>query len=1011
MTSLKLYLLGAPRAELDGEPIEVDTRKAIALLAYLALASPPGPRRRDSLAAFFWPDVDQARAHGALRRTLSALNKGLGGGWLRVERETVGFEPDANAWLDMDAFHACLAGCRTHGHPATEVCPNCLPALAQAAGLYRGDFMAGFTLRDSPAFDDWQFFQMEAARRDLAGALERLARGYAAQGDLEQGIEHARRWLALDSLHEPAHRQLMLLYAWSGQRAAAVRQYRECVRVLEQELGVAPLDETTQLYAALKENRPPAPPAPLAPAPATRGAATPAQPAAAQAPAPPQRPLVGRQAEWSLLLARYAAARVDGGLVVIEGEAGIGKTRLAEAFLEQARGGGARAVIARCFEGELNLAYGPFVEGLRAAISAGGAVGGAAPDWLRNLPAHWVSEGARLLPELQGLRPDAPPPLPLEGPGAQSRFFEGLRQLLLAALEAAAVGSGAAAVGSATAAGLLLIDDAQWIDEASLDLLTYIVRRARGQPLLLLVTWRAEQVPAGHRLRALLAEAQRGGSGAALKLRRLSRAAVAELVAQTRAARPLDVDTLERLFQESEGLPFFVVEYLAALDQAGSEQAAWWSLPGSVRSLLQARLAGVDEAGWQLLSTAAVIGRSFDFDTLHTASGRGDDETVGGLEGLIAAGLVGEVGPVGAGTAGSSAGSDPSYDFSHAKLRALVYEETSQARRRLLHRRVAEALSTRGQRQSGTPAGANSPLGALAGLIAQHLQLAGREQAAADYFKLAGEHARGLAANAEALAHFRSALALGHPAAAALHESIGDLETLSGAYDAALKSYETAAALAPAEDLGRLEHRLGGVYQRRGDWELAESHFESALNDLATASGAARARLLADWSLTAHRRGDTARALGLAQQALELAEAAADHPALAQAHNILGVLASSQGDIAQARHHLQRSLELAERLGTPGMRAAALNNLALAYGGEGDYEPALRLAEQALALSVAQGDRHHEAALHNNLADLLQAMGRTQDARRHVTQSVKIYAEIGAEAGRLQPEIWKLAEW
>ena len=138
--------------------------------------------------------------------------------------------------------------------PEPEVCPECLPPLAEAATLYRDDFMAGFGLRDSVAFDDWQFFQAESLRRELAGALERLARGRGALGEWESAIAHARRWLALDTLHEPAHRLLMALYAWSDQRAAALRQYRECVRILGKELGVAPLEETTLLYHAIQEN-------------------------------------------------------------------------------------------------------------------------------------------------------------------------------------------------------------------------------------------------------------------------------------------------------------------------------------------------------------------------------------------------------------------------------------------------------------------------------------------------------------------------------------------------------------------------------------------------------------------------------------------------------------------------------------------------------------------------------------------------------------------------------------
>jgi tetratricopeptide (TPR) repeat protein len=456
----------------------------------------------------------------------------------------------------------------------------------------------------------------------------------------------------------------------------------------------------------------------------------------------------------------------------------------------------------------------------------------------------------------------------------------------------------------------------------------------------------------------------------------------------------------ERLYRETEGLPFFLVEYLAMLTQSNADQKSLsenWSLPGEARSLLQSRLALVSETGGQLLGTAAVIGRSFDFETLREASGRGEEETVVALEALVAQGLVREV------RGGNGAGA-LIYDFGHEKLRALVYEGTNLARRRLLHRRVAEALVVRARAQR--------EIGPLASQIAQHYRSAGQDAEAAEYFNLAGEHARALFANAEALAHFRLALALGHPQAAALHEAIGDLQTLSGDYGAALTTFETAAALSGPGDLGRLEHKLGDIHHRRGEWDHAESHFRAALAAWGEAGFAGeRARLYADWSLTAHHRGQTDQALKLALRAMRLAEEVSDSPALAQTHNILGVLAGSQGDLAQARHHLERSLALAETLGDPSARAAALNNLALTCRAAGETEQAIQLAETALALCVSQGDRHREAALHNNLADLLHAAGKSEAAMSHLKQAVTILAEIGVESGDVQPEIWKLAEW
>jgi tetratricopeptide (TPR) repeat protein len=376
-----------------------------------------------------------------------------------------------------------------------------------------------------------------------------------------------------------------------------------------------------------------------------------------------------------------------------------------------------------------------------------------------------------------------------------------------------------------------------------------------------------------------------------------------------------------------------------------------------------------------------VLGKPFDLDTARDVSGRGDDETIGALEELVARGILGET--------------EGSYDFRHEQARKVAYERTSRGRRRLLHRRAAETLAA-------WPDGT-----ALPGAVAQHFLTAGREAEAAEWFRLAGERARDLYANAEALAHLGEALALGHPDAAPLHAEVGDLRTLAGDYAGALASYEAAAALADSERVGSVEHRIGLVHHRRGEWELADGSFERSFE--ATAGEAERARILADRSLNAHRQGADGEAQRLAESALELARLAGDNRALAQAHNILGILASGRGERDEARRRLEQSLALAST-DDPSARAAALNNLALAHRADGNLDRALELTEEALGLCAAVGDRHREAALTNNCADLLHAAGRRDEALERIKSAVVIFAEIGEE-GRMEPEIWKLVEW
>jgi predicted ATPase len=813
--------------------------------------------------------------------------------------------------------------------------------------------MTGFTLRDSPPFDEWQFYQSEQLRRTFSRVLEQLIGQYRSQGQWAEAVGQARRWLALDPLREEAHRTLMSLLAWSGDRSQALRQYRECVRILDEELGVAPLPETTDLYHAIQENQLALP-------------VVPAQAAAEPAVVQHQRlsstqfPLVGRSRAMEELLERYreveAGSGQNGRFVIIGGEAGIGKTRLAEEFLTDRRAEGARVVLSRCYEGEQGLAYGPIVAVLRQTFNLREEV---------TLPDYWRQEVGRLLPEQ--LAPDQSPPPPLDGPGGQARFFSAISQTFAALL-------------SEETAGILCFDDLQWADRATLDLLIYLVRRLPELKLFVLGSWRTPDAFQEGVLRQVMMTGQRRESGRLLELSRLNRDDIEELL--HRLQKPAGLAS--QLFYKSEGLPFFLNAKLTRPD-LGEE----W--PDSIRELLYTRLARVDQAGQQLLQTAAVIGRSFEYDTLRSASGRSEDETVQAIETLLAHGLVIE----------SAAAAELQYDFSHQALRDLVYEETSFARRRLLHRRVAESLSL----------SRNRPLEATSAQIAHHFLAAGEEAEAAEYFYKAGNYARQLYANTEALSHFQSALGLGHPAAADLQEAVGDLQKLAGSYGAVLAAYEKAAALAESAELYRLEQKLGGVYHRQGDWERAVHHFSAALAALSSDDQPNRARILADWSRTAHRAGDVSEAQRLAEEALVLAETAEDLPALAQSHNILGMLARTRGDFVLAEQHLRDSLALAPQLATPSAQIAALNNLALLARDLSDFSEAKQLLTAALKLCRTLGDRHREAALLNNLADLFHLAGDETAARSHVRQSVAILSEIGADAGEWQPEIWKLTEW
>ncbi len=960
MATLAIYLFGAPRAELDGQPIVTDTRKATALLAYLAVTRQP--QTRDALATLLWPELDQKRARAALRRTLSVLNAGQELPWLVIEREQVQLVWDDELWCDIAEFEACTADCLPLADEAA--CGRCRPVLERAANLYADDFLAGFTLRDSAAFDDWQFFQAESYRNMLAGVLEALIRCTTRGHEWAAATLHARRRLALDPMHEPAHRQLMQLYAWNNQRAAALRQYQECERILAEELGVPPLDETTALYTAILNHEVPAPPSvpEVQPLPVF----TP--------PTAPLPTLVGREHEWTALTTVFRAAGERGRLVVIVGEAGVGKTAIATAFAEAQARDGASVLSVVCYEGEATLAYAPLATLLQNAVA-----NPVRRARLAGLDAAWLAEVARLQPTLLGPHITVAAERSPDPFAAQSRFFEGLAHAIYALLDG-------------DRPGLLLLDDVHFADSATLDWLTYLVRRLALHRVSIVLVWRSDDVPASHRLRQLAGDSARQGAATVIELERLPASAVATWIEQAVTDPAVDRAQLaKRLFAETEGLPFFVAEYLNLL---AGDRLSWsessWAAPDRVVEFLRARLAPLPEVAQQVLAAAAVIGRAFDLATVVAASGRSEEETITALEELLARRLILE-------------GAAERLDFSHAQLRQVVYAELSQLRRRLLHRRVGDALAAQARRS-----GAEEN---VAGAIAQHYQLGGESQKAAHFAFVAGEQAYHVYANREAIAYFEQALALDTPERCAAYTHLGDLHTLLGEYGRAEQAYTAALAQCSADRQADLEHRLGRLYARLGDANAAGHHFAAAYELLPPDATVGRAQLLIDWALTVAHTQNMVAATDLAQQGLAAAEQAGDATALSRAHTLLALLARRSGNLDAALTAAQAGLAAARNQPDSGVLVSALNSLALVHADGGDPTAGIPLIEEALDQVLRIGDRHREAALRNTLADLHHACGETERAMTQLKQAVVIFAEIGSAVGGENAEIWMLREW
>jgi predicted ATPase/DNA-binding SARP family transcriptional activator len=327
MSQLKLSLLGPPRVEWDGHEVVLSLRRGLALLAYLSLTD--RLHRREELCALLWPDVDEREARSRLRHTLHRTSELVGHSLFDAEGDAVGLANDIDVWLDTWQLERALPDGRIRQEQIGE--------LRDVAASYRGDLLSGFTIPDSSTWDDWQFLEREHFRQ-LAGQLFRaLAEEELATGEWETGISHARQWLSLDHMHEPAHRLLMQLYAASGQHAAALRQYEQCVRTLQSELGVEPESETEALHQSIRARRFTV---------ETRRSNTNVPPAvervsptAISAELAPSRPACGGTHNVPTGLARYIGRESEResimallgrtALLTLTGPGGVGKTRFA----------------------------------------------------------------------------------------------------------------------------------------------------------------------------------------------------------------------------------------------------------------------------------------------------------------------------------------------------------------------------------------------------------------------------------------------------------------------------------------------------------------------------------------------------------------------------------------------------------------------------------------------------------------------------------------------------------
>jgi DNA-binding SARP family transcriptional activator/tetratricopeptide (TPR) repeat protein len=677
---LQIRLLGQFGAALDGRPLtKLTAARLQSLFTYLVLHAGE-PQSRAQLAFLFWPDVAESNARNNLRQLLHQLRDALEGaaGSLETNASAVRWAPTAQWFADVTVFEEALAKAgraTASGHSV-----RCRAYLERALQLCGGPLAPS-------CYDEWIASDRDRLVRQCKTAVQQFVECVEATREYKAAIPYVEHWLQHDPSEEEAYRCLMRLHALCDDRVAALRVFRDCREALRRELDIEPSEPTLRLYRRIEGED-----------------GTIVAPACDVASA-----LVGRSDEWLVLRRTWdAAATGSARFTLIEGEAGIGKSRLAAELVAWATRQGLAAATTRCYAAEGRLALAPVADWLRNE---------ALRSNLHQLDDVWLAEVSRIVPEL----PTAPRPAVQLGSGERLLLFEALARAIM----------------TAPAPLLLVIDDLQWCDLETLQWLHFLLRFDSNASLLVVGTVRSEELSRSHPVRDLKRRLEEESVLTHVSLQPLNPSETATLASQV-IHRPFDDAAAKRLYRETEGNPLFVVEMMRAdgglaLDSTSSRSA----LPPRVHAVIAGRLAKVSEVARQVVSTAATVARACDVSILTQTIGCSERELTAALDELWQKRIMREREP-------------NTYDFTHDKLREVAYEEIGAPGRRSLHRSVARALE----------AGDAATLDSVSGQIAAHFDRAGLSELAIPYYIRAAAVAQSVYANGEALTQAERGLAL-----------------------------------------------------------------------------------------------------------------------------------------------------------------------------------------------------------------------------------------------------------
>lgn len=916
---LDIRLMGTFALSLDGQPVTVVSARQRRLIAWLLLH--PGPQSRTHLAELFWPESDEAQALTNLRSLLTRILKDLPWlqPWLLVTRPSVGWNAALPVTVDVLSLREALKA---------EVDDR---SLTRVQALHLGELLPEES-------DEW----ILPLRRTLQVSIEQFyaagVRHLESHQQWPQALSCAQRWLALDELNENAWHAVIQLLALTHGRISALQAYKSCAEVLARELQVRPGPALHSLHQQLQRMD------------------------STEKPPVQTRPLVGRHKEWQTLQSlwkRAATGRVQ--LVVLSGEAGVGKTHLMEDLARHVGAQGGAVASARCYGLEGQLAFAPVQALLRARPA-------------RHLAPVWRTELSRLLPEL-GANASTPSGQPQDTPWQRQRLFEAMARALLEHQPL-----------------LLTLDDIQWCDQDSLEWIRYLLRFDPTARMMLVLSLSSESSSEDGPLSLLLDTFRREGLLTLLALPTFgaddTRALVHSLTGSSMAPA-----LLEKVHHESQGNCLYVVELVREGLLRGDVTEL--PIPDSIGALMQLRLSRLSPDARRLVDLAAVIGRQFSLDELSMVSALPTVAFLNAIEQLQRQGIMREL-------------PGEMLEFAHHKLGQYALARMSTAARRMLHLRVAEGLeplsaeplasesvsleshphegmpadwSGQGVRATGLPA---APPVRLAGEVGTHFERAGRGERAVQHFLKAGQASARVYATREARQWY--AQALKHLGGVPGATSAASASTLLNSTSGLEQRWE---ALRGHEDANR---ELGDVEAQKRDLQaMARVVSLHPLPLWRSELAMAEARFIL-------KDGRMSEAMGLARDAVRFAEEAGNPLRLAHAWHlvaqVLGIFAADSDVVRQILEAELAAQKFARQAGVPHIEVELLCDVAATYGFLQRLPEAEQAAHSALSLALSLGDRRLEALAHGGLARVHESQGQFAAAFSHAEAAANLSHEL-----------------